>query len=218
MKEESSKSLTAATEPKVDTSMADIPISLRKIFHESPLLKSLLDRHGLEAREMLINTVDLQNNPLRKDELEKFLERINKEDYLIEVEQAGIEQAIKEWESKATPTAIDYKIQQDNITALQDQLKAIDEKTSQLLNIASMTLYRKQSVPKVKEKPKRVWDESALRRLLEEYNQPNATHDTLAQKYGVTRQFIARLIKKAKEEFAPYKAKAMTMPWSSSKK
>lgn len=221
MQEESSKPITGAIEPDVDTSMADIPIALRTIFRESPLLKSLLNSHGPEVRQMLINTVDLQNNLLRKDEMEEFLEGISKEDHLIEIEQAGIERAIKEWESKATPTATDYKIQQDNIGALREHLKVLNGKASQLLHISSMTLHPKQGVPKPKVgvKTKKVWDENALRCLLNEYRQPGETHEKLAKKYRVTRQRIAKLLQKAEDQFAPYKkANAMTMFRSNPKK
>lgn len=200
--------------------MTDIPLALKKIFEESPLLQSLLDSHGPEVRQILINTVDLHNNPLRKEEMGKFLEGINKDDYLIEIEQAGIMQLIKEWESKATPTAIDYKTQQDNVGALKEQLKALDGKASQLLNVASMTLHPRQGVPKPKAgvKTKNVWNEHALRRLLEESKQPGATHQKLAEKYGVRRQRIAKVIAKAEDLFAPYRANPMSMSWTKPKK
>lgn len=51
----------------------------------------------------------------------------------------------------------------------------------------------------------RRWDEFGLRRLLSEYR-AGATQLKLAEKYGVTRQRIATLLKEAKEQLDPRKA------------
>lgn len=51
----------------------------------------------------------------------------------------------------------------------------------------------------------RRWDEFGLRRLLSE-SREGATQLKLAEKYGVTRQRIATLLKEAKEQFDPRKA------------
>lgn len=57
-----------------------------------------------------------------------------------------------------------------------------------------------------KPKSSNTWDNAALRRLLQEYNEPGATHDKLAVQYGVKRQRIGALLVKAKDQFGPKKA------------
>lgn len=44
-----------------------------------------------------------------------------------------------------------------------------------------------------------VWTEERLRELLKESNQPGATQQKLADRYGSSRQFISKMLKKAKE-------------------
>ena len=55
-------------------------------------------------------------------------------------------------------------------------------------------------------KPANNWDEHGLRRLLDENREPGMTQQKLAEKYGVTRQRIAALLKKA----TPKKADAFS--------
>ena len=53
---------------------------------------------------------------------------------------------------------------------------------------------------------KNKWDEFELRRLMNEAQEPGATHQKLADQYLVSRQFIGKLLKKAREAFGPKKA------------
>lgn len=52
----------------------------------------------------------------------------------------------------------------------------------------------------------RVWDDHALRKLLDQYQQPGATQSSLAKQYVLTRQRIGQLLALAKEKFNPKKA------------
>ncbi len=45
------------------------------------------------------------------------------------------------------------------------------------------------------QKVRRIWDDYSLLRLLDEYEQPGITHQKLAEKYGVKRQFIGKQLK-----------------------
>lgn len=66
-------------------------------------------------------------------------------------------------------------------------------------------------------KAKKKWDEYELRRLLDASREPGVTHAKLASRYGVTRQCIAKYVKKAKELFSPAKA-TMYSPLMSNKR
>lgn len=55
---------------------------------------------------------------------------------------------------------------------------------------------------------KNTWDTEALGRLQIEANQPGVTHEQLAQKHGVSRQMIGRMLTRAKEQLGPVKANA----------
>ncbi|WGS43706.1 hypothetical protein LFL97_09370 [Burkholderia sp. JSH-S8] len=57
------------------------------------------------------------------------------------------------------------------------------------------------------------WTDAELRTLLEEINQPGATQQQLAEKYGVKRQRISTLLKQAKDKFET-RAKASWLPSS----
>ena len=50
------------------------------------------------------------------------------------------------------------------------------------------------------------WGEYELRRLLEEYREVGSTHEKLAQKHGVTRQRIGKLLKEANSQLRPQRA------------
>jgi hypothetical protein len=50
------------------------------------------------------------------------------------------------------------------------------------------------------------WDEYGLRRLLDESKMPDMTHQKLAAKYGVKRQRIGALLKRAEKSYSPRKA------------
>ncbi len=55
------------------------------------------------------------------------------------------------------------------------------------------------------------WSDAELRTLLEESKLPGMTQDKLAQKYGVTRQRISKLLREAKDKFEA-SAKASFFP------
>lgn len=50
------------------------------------------------------------------------------------------------------------------------------------------------------------WDAEVVAKLQYEASQPGMTHEKLAQKYGVTRQMIGKLLTKARRDFGPSKA------------
>lgn len=60
----------------------------------------------------------------------------------------------------------------------------------------------------------REWDIHNLRRLLDESREPGSTHQKLGEQYGVTRQRIGALLKKAKADFSPQRSTT----WASSLK
>ncbi|MDM5182004.1 hypothetical protein PO883_33050 [Massilia sp. DJPM01] len=64
----------------------------------------------------------------------------------------------------------------------------------------------------------RTWDTHALRRLYEESRLSGATHLRLAEEYGVSRQFIAKQIHKAKDQFELRKADPFSALHSSVRK
>ena len=53
---------------------------------------------------------------------------------------------------------------------------------------------------------KNKWDEFELRRLMNEAQEPDASHQKLADRYGVSRQFIGKQLGKAREAYGPKKA------------
>jgi len=59
-------------------------------------------------------------------------------------------------------------------------------------------------VPAPMAPPVNNWDEHGLRRLLDESR--SMTHAKLAERYGVTRQRIAALLKRAKDQLEPKRA------------
>lgn len=64
------------------------------------------------------------------------------------------------------------------------------------------------NTPKTRAPKSNVWDEHALRRLLDESMAAGATQEKLATQYSVSRQFIARKIADAKDKFSKKKARA----------
>lgn len=55
--------------------------------------------------------------------------------------------------------------------------------------------------PSIKIDAKNTWDEHALRQLLNESNGRDMTQKKLAEKYGISRQAIAKALGKAKDQF-----------------
>lgn len=113
-----------------DESFDSMPVALKPYFDE-PLAKILCTQwHALtpDDKRDCVNTLDLSCNPARKGEKEEFHRQCDEMERRLDVrkEIIKIEQKIKEWESKATPTATDYKIQQEAIKALQEQFKALE--------------------------------------------------------------------------------------------
>jgi hypothetical protein len=120
------------------------------------------------------------------------------------------------YKNRATPTVSDFKVQNEELEKYQSQLDAMEKELcwrrgdypdrgafprpeSMEGNVPPQQCAAPATNPSGTLLKGNKWDEHANRRLLIEMNLPGATQATLAKQYGVSRQAIAKQIKKAED-------------------
>jgi hypothetical protein len=110
-------SLTSRLEGWFDKQLADIPEEVRQLIEEE-FFPFTWDKCSESDRRFIAKQEDLGNDPATESFREirwEYAER-----------RSDIELEIKEWQSRATPTALDLQAQSDNLKRLAHELQNLD--------------------------------------------------------------------------------------------